>query len=163
MPIPSSSGLVASLNRPGGNVTGVSEFVAELTGKRLELLHEIAPAARIIGFLSNPDYPAAEVLIRQHETAAQKLGVRLVSANARTPSEIEPAFATLVQRGIGAFLSANDALFWVEYHQLIALAARYALPGIYPIRAAVDAGGLMSYGPSETDAFGSPAPTSAES
>jgi putative ABC transport system substrate-binding protein len=146
-------GLVASLNRPGGNVTGVSTLIGELVEKRFELLHELVPAATSIGYLNNPTFlPGAENVIRRHESVARTLGVRLVIANASTPSEIEPAFAMLVREGIGAFLSVPDLLFLTERKQLAVLAARYKVPAIYFVREQAEAGGLMSYGANPSDA-----------
>ena len=149
---PIRAGLVASLNRPGGNVTGVSSLVGELGAKRFELLHELVPAATSIGYLNNPNFPPAEDQIRIHETAARTLGVRLVIANARTPSEIESAVAMLVGIGIGAFLPLPDLLFLTERKQLAVLAARYRVPAIYFSREQIEAGGLMSYGANLSDA-----------
>ena len=145
-------GLVSSLNRPGGNITGVYLLIQELTAKRLELLREIAPAAAAIGFLINPADPVTEAERRQAETAAQLLGVRLVIASASTPSEIDASFASLVDQGIAALLVGGNVLFFARRHQLVALASRYGTPTIYPYREAVDTGGLMSYGANLADA-----------
>jgi putative ABC transport system substrate-binding protein len=145
---PIELGLVASLNRPGGNATGVSFLVEELTGKRLELLHEIAPAASLIGFLMNPTLPQVGAEIEKLEDAARILGVHLVTANASTPSEIEAAFENLAGRRIGALMMANDPLWGVQRDQITGLAARHALPAIYVNSENVEAGGLISYGAS---------------
>jgi putative ABC transport system substrate-binding protein len=142
---PVQAGLVASLNRPDGNVTGMTYLLAELFPKRLELLHEIAPGAMTIGYLySRSDSVVDEPSLTTTETAARILGVRLVTAEATTPSEIERAFATLVGKGIGALLigPTSPPATW---RGLIALAAHYALPTVYPDRAMVEAGGLLSY------------------
>ena len=142
---PVEAGLVASLNRPGRNVTGTAYLLVELVAKRLELLHEIAPAAKSIGYLYRPNVPAIEEpSIKALETAARTLGLRLVTANASTPSEIERAFAMLVGEGIGALLIS--AAFIYQSDQVVALAAHYALPAMYAYRQIVEAGGLLSYG-----------------
>ena len=144
---PIELGLVASLDRPGGNATGASFLTSELTAKRLELLHEIVPAATLIGFLFNPTNSVGEAERREAEIAARILGVRLVLAHASTASETEAAFAILVEQRIGALLVAGDPLFAnVQRDQLVAFAARHAVPAIYEQREIVPAGGLMSYG-----------------
>ena len=150
---PVKSGLVASLNRPGGNATGVSVLVRELTAKRLELLHEIAPAVTSIALLVDPTRPMVEAEIREAEIAAAVLGVRLVTLKASTPSEIEAAFAMLAGLRIGALLAGTDPLFFVQRDQLAALAARHAVPAIYQSREFVDAGGLMSYAANWSDGY----------
>ena len=149
---PVQAGFVASLNRPGGNATGAAYLSVELDAKRLELVHEIAPAAKFIGYLYDPKYSAAysEAEIKVLETAARTLGLGLVTAEASTPSEIERAFAMLVGEGIGAFLYSTYLI--PQRHQIIALAAHHALPAIYADRAMVEAGGLISYGGSVSDA-----------
>jgi putative ABC transport system substrate-binding protein len=150
---PVEFGLVASLNRPGGNVTGTTFLADTLTAKRLELLHEIVPAAMSIGILANPTSRQNEAIMREAEVAACSLGVNLMILSAVTPIEIEKAFATLAGRRIGALLVLADALFNVRRDQLVALAACYAVPTIYPYREHVDTGGLMSYGASISDAL----------
>jgi putative ABC transport system substrate-binding protein len=145
---PVAAGLVASLNRPGGNVTGFVYLTEELTAKRLELLHEIVPAVTSIGFLHNPTTARAEVERREAENAARILGVGLTILNATTPNEIDAAFARLAERRIGALLlGVGRGLFFDQRYHLAALAARYAVPAIYILRQFVEAGGLMSYGP----------------
>ena len=139
---PVQAGLVASLNRPGGNVTGVTTLIVELATKRLELLHEIAPKATSIGYLNNPSVSAVPS-ITALETAARAFGVRLVTATASTPSEIERAFAMLVGEGIGALIVG--IFFFEQRDQVFALTARYALPAMYAFREMVVAGGLISY------------------
>jgi putative tryptophan/tyrosine transport system substrate-binding protein len=150
---PVELGLVARLSRPGGNVTGVLFLTQAVIAKRLELLHEIVPAATLIGLLVNPTTPSAEAQIKEAETAARALGVQLAIRNASTPSEIDAAFAILVDQRIGALLAGTDVLFAVQYNQLVALAARHAVPAIYSRRNAVEAGGLMSYGTDFSDAW----------
>jgi putative ABC transport system substrate-binding protein len=149
---PVQAGLVASLNRPDGNVTGMTFLMAELFPKRLELLHEIAPGTMSIGYLYSRGGSAVdEPSITAAKTAARILGVRLVTAEASTPSEIERAFITLVDEDIGALLIGPTSAP-ATWRDLIALAARYALPTMYPDREMVEAGGLLSYTGSETDA-----------
>ena len=143
---PVESGLVASLNRPGGNLTGVYFLNQELTAKHLELLHKIAPNVTTVGFLVNPTNPAVKAQNREAETAARSLGLSLTVLNATTPNEIAAAFATVVERRIGALAIDADSLFFLQRDQLAALAARHAVPAIYPAREYVEAGGLMSYG-----------------
>jgi putative ABC transport system substrate-binding protein len=142
---PVQAGLVATLNRPGGNVTGVTDFDVELTAKRLQLLHDIAPAATSIGYLHFPVNPSVDdaAITGVVETAARTLGVRLVTASASSASGVERAFAMLVGEGIGAVLIGVSAAF--TSRQIIALAAHYALPAMYPNRNFVEAGGLISY------------------
>jgi putative ABC transport system substrate-binding protein len=142
--------LVASLNRPGGNVTGLTVLTKTLTTKRLELLHGIVPAAKSIGFLVNPTAPQVETETREAEIAARILGIRVVFANASSPNEIEAAFGTLVGQRVDAFLTAADPVFWT---QLAGLAARNGVPAIYNAREIVLAGGLMSYGATFSDSI----------
>jgi putative ABC transport system substrate-binding protein len=151
---PVQAGLVASLNRPGGTVTGVTDFNVELTAKRLQLLHDIAPAATSIGYLHFPIDPAVDdaAITGVVETAARTLGVRLVTASAISASEIERAFAMLVDEGIGAVLIGVSVMTVITPRQIIALAAHYALPAMYPNRDFVEAGGLISYKGNPLDA-----------
>ncbi len=135
---PVQAGLVASLNRPGSNATGTTYLQTELAAKRLELLHEMAPAAKSIGYLHYD-----ELSITALETAARALGLRLVTAKATTASEIEGAFAMLVGEGVGALIVSGNLVYWAN--QIIALAAHYALPAMYDFREMVEAGGLISY------------------
>lgn len=147
-------GLVASFNRPGGNVTGVSFLTVALTAKRLELLREIVPAATSIGYLVNPaQTPIVEASMREAEIAARTLGVRLVVLNASASGDIELAFTTLVEQRIGAVLVDADPFLFAQSDHLAALAARHAVPAIYAFREAVEAGGLMTYGASLSDAY----------
>jgi putative tryptophan/tyrosine transport system substrate-binding protein len=148
---PVQAGLVASLNRPGGNVTGTTDLLTELAPKRLELLHEIAPGAMSIGYLySIGDFAVDEPWIMATENAARILGVRLVKAEAGTPSEIERAFAMLVGERIGALIIGPGPPP-ATWRGLIALAAHYALPAMYPYSYMVEAGGLLSYTGNGTD------------
>jgi putative ABC transport system substrate-binding protein len=146
-------GLVASLARPGGNITGVTFLGAELTAKQLEALHEVVPKSAIIGMLENPTNPNAEAVRTNVQAAADSLGRKLLVAHAVVAREIEPAFTTLVQHGIGGLLLRSDVLFNGQTEMLVALAARHTLPTIYPLREFVLAGGLMSYGASLRDAL----------
>jgi putative tryptophan/tyrosine transport system substrate-binding protein len=150
---PVALGLVTSLNHPGGNVTGVAFLATALVGKRLELLHEVVPAARLVGYLTNRTDREFETRSKEAQIAANILGVQLANVNASSPKEIEEAFANLVEQHVGALLIEGDVLFSEQSEQLAALAARHALPAIYISRGFVDAGGLMSYGPSLSDAF----------
>jgi putative ABC transport system substrate-binding protein len=150
---PVEFGLVASLRRPGGNVTGVSFLTTALVAKRLELLHEIAPNATSIGFLVNPTSPQLRAQMNEAEFAARVLGVRLMTRETSTPSDVEEAFATLAGQHIGAILVDSDPFFFDRGPQLAALAAHHAIPAIYHTRETVEAGGLMSYGANISDAY----------
>jgi putative ABC transport system substrate-binding protein len=151
---PVQIGLVDSLNRPGGNLTGISLLSAETAGKRLELLLELVPKATSIGYLRNPANPVyAESETREVEIAARAHGVRLLFVNASRPSEIETAFAELAQQRPDALQVSSDGFLLTYPDQIVALAARYAVPAIYawPTFAAV--GGLISYGTNIRDAW----------
>jgi putative ABC transport system substrate-binding protein len=150
---PVKYGLVTSLARPGGNVTGVTFLGGELTEKQLEVLHETVPKAAVIGYLENPTNPNADTVRKNVQAAADTLGRKLVVAKAVVESDIEPAFAMLMQQRIGGLVVRSDVLFNGRPEQLVALAARHALPAIYPLREFVTAGGLMSYGASLRDAL----------
>jgi putative tryptophan/tyrosine transport system substrate-binding protein len=151
---PVELGLVASLNRPGGNLTGIYFLDQAVNAKRLQLLHQVVPTVSTIGFLVNPTSPPSQVdpEISEAESAARLLGLRLAILKASNPGEIEAAFASLAGRQIGALLVLADAFFNTQRDQLAALAARNAVPAIYPYREPVDAGGLMSYGVNLSDA-----------
>jgi ABC-type uncharacterized transport system substrate-binding protein len=141
-------GLIASLARPGGNVTGFSNISIELMPKQLELLSDLVPQARVIAFLVNPNNPGTERIIGGVQEAARTKGVHLAILKAGTESEIDAAFASLVQLQAGALLIDPDPFFVSRLDQLVALAARHAVPAIYPSREYADAGGLISYGAS---------------
>jgi putative ABC transport system substrate-binding protein len=143
---PIAAGLVTSLNRPGGNLTGVSNFNTSLTAKRLELLHQVVPRGDTIAVLVNSTSPAAQTIEAEARSAAQVLGLRLDVLGASTEDEIDAAFANAAQRGVGALLVAGDAYFNSRRAQLIALAARYRIPANYDRREIATDGGLMSYG-----------------
>jgi putative ABC transport system substrate-binding protein len=151
---PVELGLVASLNRPGGNLTGFNGMIAELGGKDLALLHELVPSTRSIGFLENPDNPASELLTRDVLAAATVIGLKIqIFKIAGSDSEIDAAFASLAQARIGALLVGNDAFFNNRIERIVALAARHAIPTMYSNREFVVAGGLISYGASLTEEY----------
>jgi putative ABC transport system substrate-binding protein len=150
---PVKVGLVASLARPGGNITGITALTVELLAKALDLMHSLMPPATTIGVLVNPaniSQSAAEGGIIQN--AARALGRRFVILTASTPSEIEPAFATLVSERIGALVVTGENFFFTQRGLIVELAARHAVPTIYAAREFVLAGGLMSYGTPQADA-----------
>jgi putative tryptophan/tyrosine transport system substrate-binding protein len=150
---PVKVGLVSSLSRPGGNVTGISQFTSVLEAKRLELLRELIPNARRIAVLVNPNYPDAETQLRGAQEAARAFGQQLLVLKAASESDFDPAFATLVQQRTDALLVASDPFLISRRHQLVALAARQAVPAIYQFREYVLAGGLMSYGTRLPDSY----------
>jgi putative ABC transport system substrate-binding protein len=145
---PIAAGLVASFARPGGNLTGFSPFQFELMPKRLELLTELVPQARVIAVLVNPNDPRAEGLVRDLQEAARAKGLQLPILEAASEGEIDAAFATLVQARAGALVVDPDPLFSSRREQLLALASHHAVPAIYPWRELAAAGGLISYGAS---------------
>src|SRR5437899_1110909 len=148
---PVAAGLVASLNRPGGNMTGVTIFGMMAAGKRLELLRQLMPKAGVIAYLMNPNNPNRE--IENVQNAAHSLGQQILVLNANSEREIDIAFATITQQKVAALLVASDPLFFDRRDQLVALAARQAIPAIYYLRAFCQAGGLLSYGNSLTDMY----------
>jgi putative tryptophan/tyrosine transport system substrate-binding protein len=150
---PVQLGLVASLNRPGDNVTGVSFFATALEAKRLGLLHELIPQATVISVLVNPNFPGTAFQLRDVQGAARTLGHPIHVLNASTSSEINTAFATIAQQRTDALLVAGDPFFVSRLSQFITLAARHAVPTMYPLREYVAGGGLISYGTSLTDAY----------
>ena len=150
---PLKSGLVGSFNRPGGNITGVFSVSASMEGKQLGLLREVVPTAAVIGMLVNPTSPGSERQERETQAAAQALGQQLHVFKASGERDIDNVFATLTQYRIGALLIAANALFTGQRDQLVALAARHAMPVLHYTREFAEAGGLMSYGSSLTDAY----------
>jgi putative ABC transport system substrate-binding protein len=151
---PVAAGLVASLNRPGGNVTGITSLNTEVVSKRLELLHEVVPKASITGLLVNQADPRiADINIAEMQAASRTLGLQILVLNASSNDEIDEAFATLAQRGIGALVLTADSFLNSRSQQLAALVLRYALPAISPNREFTAAGGLFSYGTSLTDIY----------
>jgi putative tryptophan/tyrosine transport system substrate-binding protein len=150
---PVADGLVASLARPGANLTGVSSLVIELNPKRLELLRELVPQARVIGMLVNPNNPASERVTREVQDAARADGVQLHVLKASSESEIDATFAALVQRQARALLVATDPFITSRTEQVTALAARHGIPAIYGWREFTTAGGLISFGPSRVTSY----------
>jgi putative ABC transport system substrate-binding protein len=150
---PVGDSLVTSLARPGGNLTGVSFLVVKLNSKRFELLSELVPRARVIALLVNPNSPNTERMAREVQEAARAKGVQLAILKASTETEIDAAFASLVELRAGALLVGNNPFFTSRREQLVMLASRHAVPAIYEWREFAAAGGLISYGPSLTAAY----------
>jgi putative ABC transport system substrate-binding protein len=150
---PVKLGLVASLNRPGRNITGVSQLSSELVSKRLGLLHDLIPAAKIIGLLVNPADPRAETQIDDMQEAARVPGLQIQVVNARNEGEIDTAFALLSKLRVGALLVGASSLFSSRPERVVVLAARLGVPTIYQYREFAGAGGLISYGTSLADAY----------
>jgi ABC-type uncharacterized transport system substrate-binding protein len=150
---PVKDGIVESLNRPGGNITGVTQLTSELALKQLELLGELVPRAEVIGLLANPTNPATDSRARELEDAARALGREIHVVNALTARDLHSAFATLEQVRAGAFLIVGDSVLLSLRDQIVALAAHHALPAIYSRREFAEAGGLMSYGTNLSDAY----------
>jgi putative ABC transport system substrate-binding protein len=150
---PIGSGLVPSINRPDGNVTGIAPMFTLLGSKNLELLHELVPNVTVIGALAKPSNPNAAHQLKDLQTTAAKLGHELVVFGADNEREITSSFAAMVEGDIGALVVTADGFLISRQDQIVALAARHALPTIYPLSQYVVAGGLMSYGANLTDAF----------
>jgi putative ABC transport system substrate-binding protein len=150
---PMRAGLVASLNRPGGNVTGVSLIAAALEEKKMGLLHELVPKASVIAGLINPNYPGAKTETDEVQQAASYLGVKAIVLTATTDDEIDAAFANADQQGAGAMLVCSDPFFNSRSGRFVAAAARYSMPVIYSQREFVRGGGLVSYGPDFSDGY----------
>jgi putative ABC transport system substrate-binding protein len=150
---PVKLGLVTSLNRPGGNVTGATFFATGLEPKCLELLHELVPNAALVAALVNPNFPEVETQLKDLSMAASAIGQQIVTLRASSEGDIEAAFTALAERRIGALLVTFDPFFYSQRNRLVALAARYAVPTIFGFREFAVAGGLMSYGTSVADAF----------
>ena len=150
---PLKTGLVASLNHPGSNATGISFFGALLEPKKLELMHELAPKGTAIAILVNPDNPNTEPVVKIVKEAADALRRSPLVVSASTDLEFESAYATVVERRAGGLIVAADPFFNSRREQLVALSARHAIPAIYEWREFAELGGLMSYGSSITDAF----------
>ena len=145
---PVATGLVASLARPGGNLTGVASFTADLSPKRFELLSELVPQAGMIGLLVNPKNANADRIMREVQEAARAKRVKLLILRAASESEIDAAFASLAQLRVSALVVGADPFFNSQREQLVALAARHAVPAIYTFREFAATGGLISYGAS---------------
>ena len=150
---PVRDGIVASLNRPGGNITGVTFLVAGLGAKRLDLLRQLVPKATLIAMLVNPGSVDTEAERRDVQAAVQAIGHQLIILDASSDRDIETAFATLKQRGADALIVGTGAFLFSNRERLVALAARHALPAIYPDPEDAMVGGLMAYGPSIVDAY----------
>jgi putative ABC transport system substrate-binding protein len=150
---PVKVGLVASLSRPGGNLTGVSVFSVRLGSKRLALLHELVPTASRIAVLVNPDNPDGEDELKDIQEAASGLGVQVVVANASKPNDLDEAFASIAREGAGGLIIGGDTFFTSQRSQIAVRAARAALPNIWVSRLEIEAGGLMSYGASIPDVY----------
>src|SRR5438552_4254029 len=147
------TGLVASLARPGGNLTGVNFLAVEMHAKRLELILELVPQARVVALLVNPNSPQTDRVVRAMQEAARVKGVQLHILKATTESEIDAAFASLVQLQAGALTTQSDPFFIARRTQIATLAVRYAIPTIYDVRQYAEAGGLMSYGRSLAEMY----------
>jgi putative ABC transport system substrate-binding protein len=151
---PVDAGLIISLSRPGGNLTGVSRLATDLAGKLLQLVREVAPNPAVIAYLMNPTSPSAGIQTREVEVAARSLRLQqLLLLNASTENEMNAAFATLTQHRVGALAIGQDAFLNNRIDQLAALALRDRIPTIYPLREFATAGGLMSYGASLADQY----------
>jgi putative tryptophan/tyrosine transport system substrate-binding protein len=143
---PIRDGLVTSLSRPTGKLTGVTFFAGEVLPKRLELMRELVPTANVIAVLLNPDNPNLQTRLRDVQEAARKVGQQILVINAGSESDIDMAFATIVQQQAGALIVGDDPFFSTHHEQIVALAARHAIPTSYSFSRLVRAGGLMSYG-----------------
>ncbi len=150
---PVAEGLVASVARPGGNITGLASIAPEVVGKQLEPLKEVAPKVSRVAVLQNPSHHAHPPMLRQAEGAARALGVQLHILQARTPAEIEAAFAAMRRQRAGGVLVLRDPLFNAQRTQIAALAAKSRLPAVYGNREYAEAGGLMAYGASSPHMF----------
>jgi len=150
---PVASGLVKSLSRPGANLTGVSLLAAEMAAKRLELIRDLLPSARTVAMMINPTFPGAESELAEVEAAGRTIGMQIHGAKATSPSDIDAALAAFSQLRVAAFIVGADGYFITRRHRLATLAARYAIPGIYPFPDFPQAGGLLSYGVSLHDAY----------
>jgi putative ABC transport system substrate-binding protein len=150
---PVQSGLVTSFNRPGGNITGVAVLTAELAGKRLEMLHELHPTAPVLALLVHPTNPVTASEIKNFEDAARSIGLQTYIARASTPSEINDAFKSLVERGAAGLVVSGDPFFTNRLDQIVGLAALHAVLAVYVYRGFPLAGGLMSYGPDLADSY----------
>jgi putative ABC transport system substrate-binding protein len=146
-------GIISSLNRPGGNVTGVSLLIGILGAKRLELLREVVPKVSLIAVLLNPSNPNVEPDTSDMQAAARAIGQQIVVLHASSERDIDAAFASIVQQRVGAILVAPDGFFTSRRDQLVALAARHSVPAMYSFREFAAAGGLISYGSSLKDTF----------
>jgi putative tryptophan/tyrosine transport system substrate-binding protein len=150
---PVTEGLVASLNRPGGNVTGVTVFGPGAVTKRLQLLHEFVPKEAAIAYLMNPNNPNAEIELNGALEAARSLGKHVIVLRASSASELEDAFSAIAQKQVGGLVGASDTFLFGQRHRIVALAAQHQIPAIYYLREFAQNGGLMSYGNRLTDVY----------
>lgn len=150
---PVKSGLVTSINRPGGNVTGTAGLTSELDAKRLEILHELRPGASLMGVLANPNRPGVDSQLDELQTSARAIGLQLAIQKAGTETAIDAAFEALVRQGADGLVVTADPLFNFHRERVVELVERYSIPAIYQWREFVEIGGLMSYGPSIADAY----------
>ena len=150
---PVKAGIVASLNRPADNITGITWFGSELAGKRMALFHDLVPAAATMALLVNPSDPEGQAEPPDAQDAARRLNLKLVVLNASTEREIDTAFATVAQQHVGAVVVGSDPFLFSRREQIVSLAARHAIPAIYSNREFVTAGGLVSYGNSVPEAY----------
>jgi putative ABC transport system substrate-binding protein len=150
---PVKTGLVAALNHPGGNITGVNILTIEMAAKRVGFLHDLLPASLVIAHLVNPNFASTEDAIQEVETAAGRLGLTIVLLKASSESDINAAFASIREKQIGALLVNSDAFFNNRRDQFVALAAHHAVPAVFAQREFAVAGGLMSYGTNLTDSY----------
>jgi putative ABC transport system substrate-binding protein len=150
---PVAMGLVASLNRPGGNLTGVANLGVELGPKQLQLLHELVPAATIMAVLVNPDFPVAESQAQELHAAARKLGLEFHILHASSERDLDMIFVKMVEMRVGALAITADPFFLSRREQILTLATRHSLPAMSPWREAAAAGGLVSYGTSASDGY----------
>jgi putative ABC transport system substrate-binding protein len=150
---PVAAGLVSSINRPGGNMTGVSFYAVPITGKKLDLLRQLVPKAEIIAVLQDPNFAVHESETREIETAARNLGQKIITFEAGNEQEIDAAFSAIAKSGAGALFIGTGPFFNSRRSQLVGLAALHAIPASYVLSEVVEAGGLMSYGASQTDAY----------
>jgi ABC-type uncharacterized transport system substrate-binding protein len=150
---PVAQGLVTSLNRPGGNLTGLTFFGNRLGAKRVEMLHELIPGTSVIATLVDPNFTEAVVELREVQEASRTIGQKIVPVNASNEREIDAAFASIAQAGAGALVVIGSPFFTSKSQMLVALSARYAIPAIYDLRDYVAVGGLISYSASFTDAY----------
>jgi putative ABC transport system substrate-binding protein len=150
---PQTEGLVSSISRPGGNMTGVSFYDIPVTAKRLALLHELVPTAEVIAVLQDPNSATFQTESREIETAVRAMGQKIITVKAGSEQEINAAFSTVAKSGAGALLVGGGPFFNARRNQLIGLAALHAIPASYVFSGSVAAGGLVSYGSSQTDAY----------
>lgn len=150
---PVATGLVASLSRPGGNISGMSLLAAEMATKRLELIRDLLPRARAIAMITNPAFPGSHSEMAEVEAAGRSLGIQTHKVVASSPSDLDAAFATISQSSLDAFTVGADGFFITRREQFAALAAHYALPGVYPFPDFPESGGLLSYGLDLADAY----------